>query len=117
MSKTPNLPTPQGRELGEALASFVDVEIAALESAGNPVPVRCAECAFRRGTVPNGCVPTLMDAVKTLFEGEIGFDCHLPGREGVPCGGYQILAQADAGGDRVSAPWQYSDESAKEPTP
>lgn len=66
MSLILNEPTPEGRALGEKLAEFCETEIAA-----NPDAVkleRCPTCAFRKGTHPNGCVPTVMDALKCIMD-------------------------------------------------
>lgn len=73
----PNVPTPQGRLLGEQMARLADVEEAAWRAAHpeRPPPLRCDDCAFRLGTAPNGCPGTLMDAVKCALEGE-PFFCH-----------------------------------------
>jgi hypothetical protein len=68
----PNLPTPQGEELGRELARITKKELER-QSPGTPPP--CDECAFVRGTIPNGCPSTLMDAVKCIVEGE-PFYCH-----------------------------------------
>ncbi len=51
----------------------------------------CPSCAFRRGTVPNGCLQTQMDALKAIVEG-VPFLCHAP-KDGRMCAGY-IAARA-----------------------
>lgn len=91
-----NLPTPEGAELGRHLARFADQE----EAKFADPPKRCHDCAFRAGTIPNGCEQTLMDAVKCTFEGE-PFYCHNGMRDGEPtrlCAGY-LLLRADRSGD------------------
>lgn len=76
---TPNLPTPEGAELGRELARLAD---SAYASSGRDT--RCEDCAFRLGTTPNQCAPTLMDAIKCVAEG-VPFNCHVTDR---PCGGW-----------------------------
>lgn len=77
--------TPQGRALGKSLATMATRGLAVMEEAGMP-DTRCASCAFREGTVPNGCPQTVLDALKCLAEG-VRFGCHAP-RDGSPCHGY-----------------------------
>lgn len=105
----PNRPTEEGRELGAHLARFADDAVRSLKADGVDVPERCASCAFRQGSVPNGCAPTLMDALKCLLEGKTFF-CHC-GSADAPhaCAGYAAIVAAD--GDRstpVRAPWSFT---------
>ena len=79
----PNLPTPEGRELGREMARLARVEH---QRQGGEEP--CHDCAFREGTDPNGCAPTLMDAIKCAFERE-PFYCHV--REGKLCTGWRLM--------------------------
>lgn len=51
----------------------------------------CASCASRRGTVPNGCLQTQLDFLKSVVEGD-RFCCHAP-RDGRLCAGF-IAARA-----------------------
>lgn len=82
----PNLPTEEGRELGREMARLAT--IGRLHSKNLPEP--CHDCAFL-GTRPNGCGPTLMDALKCALEGET-FYCHVD--DGKPCAGYLALKEA-----------------------
>ena len=88
-----NLPTPEGRELGRELARLADIaEARRLEQFPNAHP-RCGDCAFRAGTDPNGCVETLMDALKCVVEAD-PFFCHRHLRDGEPkqlCAGFAAL--------------------------
>lgn len=89
-----NLPTPEGMMLGRELARLADVEEARLRERFPRHHPRCDDCAFRLGTNPNGSVPTLMDAVKCVIEGD-PFYCHKTLRDGEPrhlCAGYAMLA-------------------------
>jgi hypothetical protein len=112
MTLIPNLPTPEGRALGEHLARFVRVEVEELQAAGRSVPEMCGTCAFLEGSDPNGCVPTVMDALKCVMEGG-RFLCHE--RDGA-CAGWAILRAAEPAAEPVEMPWMYSDEY-KEPGP
>ncbi|MGH7946165.1 MAG: hypothetical protein ACREF9_14300, partial [Opitutaceae bacterium] len=66
--------TPEGRELGALLVRLSQPEIARLAAEGEP-DERCPSCAFRLGTVPNGCPQTMLDAVKCIAE-FTPFYCH-----------------------------------------
>ena len=97
----PNVPTLEGAALGRELARLVDVaEAENLQRFPNQIP-RCDDCAFRLGTTPNQCAPTLMDAVKCLVESE-PFYCHKGVREGEAprrlCTGWMVLANEDWSG-------------------
>lgn len=114
-------PTPEGRVLGEQLARLTEVEMVKLRAKfpGHLEP--CGTCAFRRGTVPNGCPTTLMDAIKCAVEGDT-FYCH-EHRKGEPmqaCTGWLIAYTAMRSKPDVlkrmgnlTAPWEYT----REPTP
>ena len=95
----PNLPTEQGRALGRQLARLCDLaEAEDLKRFPDQRP-RCDDCAFRAGTVPNGCPETLMDAVKCMIEGK-PFYCHKGVREGERpkrlCGGWMAMVSQPA---------------------
>jgi hypothetical protein len=91
----PNVPTPEGRLLGEQRARLADYEEAAVRERFPRHHRRCGDCALRAGTIPNGCPETLMDVVKALVEG-VPFYCHKAttpdGEPRVLCAGYAILA-------------------------
>jgi hypothetical protein len=98
-SMKPNLPTPEGRALGRELARLCDGEI------GVGRDDRCSTCAFRSGTVPNGCAPTLMDALKCMME-RVPFYCHE--QEGKLCAGWREMLPGK-GEPAVAVPWAFSD--------
>jgi hypothetical protein len=98
--------TPEGRELGENIARLIQPAIEELAAMGEP-DVRCATCAFRAGTVPNGCAQTLMDAMKCVMEGSRVFLCHQDTSHQTVCHGYFAARFAGGAKDR-KVPWDYS---------
>lgn len=106
----PNLPTPEGRELGAHLVRLVEPDIAKLVEQG-VADLRCTTCAFRAGTMPNGCPTTVMDALKCAMEG-VPFYCHerkLPNGERDFCAGWYAWRES-SGWTKVKAFWPWSDE-------
>lgn len=75
MAKKHKRVTPEGEQLGRESARLIAPAIERLIAEGEP-DERCASCAFRLGTVPNGCVQTQMDAIKAAIEG-VEFRCHV----------------------------------------
>lgn len=108
MAKVRNLPTTEGRELGEQLARFVDKAEQDWREQRGCVPVRCPTCAFKKGSLPNGCVSTVMDATKCLIE-KVPFLCHHKIEEGTRtlCAGYLMLAGPTK--KPVECPWDFSE--------
>lgn len=111
--------SPEGRAIGEQQARMADGSIARLVAEGEP-DERCKSCAFVRGTVPNGCLQTQMDALKAVVEG-VPFLCHQADRKGWPCHGWYAARVAlrraeEARGHAltVACPWEFSppDEAA-----
>ena len=111
MPRNLNRPTPEGRLLGEQIARFADDAMSAKRAAAPAYPERCNSCAFRLGTVPNGCPTTLMDALKCVLEVE-PFMCHEvldDGREPVKvCAGWAAMLTPDR--EPVKVPWGFSTE-------
>jgi len=66
--------TPEGRALGESMARLYDIAEKRLGDKADP-DERCKTCAFRAGTVPNGCAQTQLDINKCAADG-IPFYCH-----------------------------------------
>jgi|SRR5580698_8835378 hypothetical protein len=105
----PNLPTPEGRALGAELARIADLEEEHQREKFPNAKPRCADCAFRAGSIPNGCPETLMDAVKALAECT-PFYCHHGLDSAQPtrlCAGYALLmgvtARRDDGDEQESS--------------
>lgn len=66
--------SPEGRAAGAIVARLADAECVALARDGE-ADERCKTCAFRAGTVPNGCAQTQLDVQKALLE-DVPFMCH-----------------------------------------
>lgn len=114
MALVKNRPTDLGREYGENLARFCDMAEADMRRQFPDHPERCKSCAFRAGTIPNGCEPTVMDATKCLLEG-LPFYCHeSKGDEKPLCAGWALMQTADH--KPVKAPWPFSDEIDSDPS-
>lgn len=64
----------EGRALGEQMARMYDIAAKRLGDEADEGE-RCKTCAFRAGTVPNGCAQTQLDISKCVAEG-IPFYCH-----------------------------------------
>lgn len=104
--KVRNRPTELGREFGEQLARLCDNA----EATTTTLHPRCATCAFRAGTLPNGCEATLMDALKCAMEGDTKFMCHE--RKGHACSGW-LMMRSDK---NIKLPWPFSDELPEQST-
>lgn len=105
--------TPEGRAAGFNLVRLTEPAIAELEREGEP-DERCKTCAFRLGTVPNGCLQTQLDAMKAVVEG-VPFLCHQADRKGWPCHGWYaarvaVQSAEKARGVKLQAtcPWEFS---------
>lgn len=107
-----NLPSPEGRALGEQIARFADAIEQRWRKELGWVPSRCSSCAFRKGTFPNGCLPTQADVTKCLLEDK-AFFCHQLPKDGSPmrlCGGFMLLRHRAS---KVPTPWAFSHEDDK----
>lgn len=112
-----NKPTKEGREIGVYLARWAD---AALEKQLQQFPNmrdRCASCAFRSGSFPNGCLDTVMDALKCVMEGA-EFMCHHDMIDDKPtevCAGWLAVWSESAtnGMPEQKAPWPFSHEDSQ----
>jgi hypothetical protein len=106
--------TPEGRALGEQMARMTEPAIAALVAEGE-ADERCKSCAFRAGTVPNGCLQTQMDVLKSVIEA-VQFNCHQHDKQGQACHGWYAarVAVRRAEGARgnplgvIECPWPFS---------
>ncbi len=91
--------TPQGQAMGNNAAMLADLGLARLANQGldqleGPGLRKdmCKSCACRPGTVPNGCLQTQMDFLKSVVEGQ-PFRCHAP-MDGKLCAGW-VRARAE----------------------
>ena len=105
--------TPEGRAMGAQMVRLVTPTIEQLARDGEP-DERCKSCAFRPGTVPNGCPQTQLDALKAVVEG-VPFTCHQADRRAWPCHGWYAARVAihraeKARGAPLKAecPWPFS---------
>lgn len=98
-----NRPTPEGEELGRELVRLIEPDVKRLEAEGVP-DARCSSCAFRLGTIPNGCPTTLMDALKCIMEGD-PFYCHMGDKP--LCHGW-LTSRANTPGESRPAPWDFT---------
>ena len=105
--------TPEGRALGEQMVRMTEPTIRSLERDGEP-DERCKSCAFRAGTVPNGCHQTQMDALKAVVDG-VPFLCHQADKKGWPCHGWYAARvairraqEARGAALAVTCPWDFS---------
>lgn len=85
--------TPQGRAMGKSASRLADLGRKRLEKAGltelKLARLRdemCKTCACRPGVVPNGCLQTQLDFLKSAAEGN-PFLCHAP-MDGRICAGW-----------------------------
>ena len=99
-----NLPSKEGEALGEHLARITEIELARLRQDFPNHKEPCGTCAFRRGTFPNRCSSTVMDALKCVMQKE-DFRCH---EDGKLCCGWMIAMKATAELPPMKAPWDYS---------
>ncbi|MBN3848188.1 hypothetical protein G3N58_15305 [Paraburkholderia sp. Ac-20342] len=113
---TPNRPSPEGYVLGAQLARLTDKAEPIVRAQFPDHKARCKSCAFTAGTFPNGCLPTVMDALKCTLDGT-PFHCHQEFDEnGTPtdlCAGWAIAAtQVDDRLRKILAPivneWELS---------
>lgn len=117
MTKQHNRVTPEGRICGEQLSRMTDIEVGKLIAEGEwTKDERCASCAFRHGTVPNGCPQTQLDALKCVMEHET-FNCHVA-RDGMPAGahicmGWFAAMHAAKKKPPVKMPWEFSEPDPK----
>jgi hypothetical protein len=101
--------TPEGKALGLQLIRLTAPALIRLLIDGEP-DGRCPTCAFRDGTVPNGCPQTTMDALKAVAE-DVPFMCHhKQPKNTVPCHGW-YAARVALKGAKFKVPYDFSHDS------
>ncbi len=107
----------EGKMIGEQMARLCDIEVKKLIRDGEwSEDERCKSCAFRAGTIPNGCVQTQMDTMKAILEHE-AFFCHSVDQVGSKvCAGWFASVQALKKAPKVVCPWDYSPPDDEYPT-
>lgn len=95
--------------MGEQMSRLCTIEALKLLAVGEwTEDERCASCAFRHGTVPNGCLQTQMDVMKSVLE-HSPFFCHAVAEPGTKvCAGWFASVQAVKDKPKVICPWPYS---------
>lgn len=90
--------TAEGQGIGRSVAKLAERGRALLSDKGlsglglpGARDDMCASCACRPDTVPNGCLQTQLDFLKSVVEG-VPFLCHAP-KDGRMCAGW-IAARA-----------------------
>lgn len=71
-----NRPTPEGFMVGTMLARWAREGEPAARLVEPTTPPMCKSCAFRQGTIPNGCPETVLDALRVIVEQNDDFYCH-----------------------------------------
>jgi hypothetical protein len=119
--------TPKGVAMGKNAARLAELGLKRLKDLGLDgleVPMlrneMCKTCACRSGVVPNGCLQTQLDFLKSAHEGR-PFLCHAP-KDGKMCAGW-VRVRAELVANPLPAEavalldkWKYSPSESEEPT-
>lgn len=111
--------TPEGQRMGRSAARLAELGRKRLEEFGlsdvkgpRLRTEMCKTCACQPGSVPNGCLQTQMDFLKSASEGK-PFLCHSP-LDGTLCAGW-VRARAELAANPLPpqavallAQWEYS---------
>ncbi len=100
-----NIPSVEGAEAGSQLARLTEKSTNELRLKFPKLKLPCGTCAFRRGTFPNRCAATVMDALKCVME-QTDFYCHE--EKGTLCHGWSICLSAVSDTPPIKVPWDYS---------
>lgn len=115
--------SPEGRALGVQMADMADRATAFLHQRDGEDDERCKSCAFTHGTVPNGCLQTQMDVMKSVVE-KIPFFCHQSDRKGWPCHGWYAVSALIQENEKTKGrlidqvgpcPWEFSPPDSDTP--
>ena len=119
--------TPKGIAMGSNAARLAELGLKRLKGLGLDgleAPMlrneMCKTCACRPGVVPNGCLQTQLDFLKSAHEGR-PFLCHAP-KDGKMCAGW-VRVRAELVAKPLPAEavalldkWEYSPSDSEEPT-
>ena len=106
--------SPEGYELGNALARFCDDAEPLARLRMPELAPRCQSCAFRAGKhLASGSPYTQMDALKCVVEGK-EFFCHQPEREGHLCSGWAMMMLTKTMPEFHKVPWDFSSSADRE---
>lgn len=120
--------TPQGQAMGKNASRMAELgraRLAALGLDGVQAPMMraemCKSCACQPGSVPNGCLQTQLDFLKSVHEGN-PFRCHAP-MDGKMCAGW-VRARAEVAANPLPPDvaalldkWEYSPPDTDESQP
>ena len=95
--------TPEGIKLGQTMARLADKSQVLLTAEGE-TDERCKSCAFRLGTVPNGCPQTQLDVFKAVVE-KVPFNCHQADKKGHICHGWYAVTNLIRRTEKVKGPF------------
>lgn len=109
----------EGKKIGHTMSRLADAGVVFL-SANDEPDTRCKTCAYRSGTIPNGCLQTQMDAMKATLEG-VAFQCHhvAKGKDKPLCHGWyasRVFLRISGAPMNQKTPWDFSppDERTKQ---
>ncbi len=119
--------TPKGIAMGRSATRLAELGLKRLKDLGLDKvaapglrPEMCKTCACRSGVVPNGCLQTQLDFLKSAHEGR-PFLCHAP-KDGKMCAGW-VRVRAELVANPLPAEavalldkWKYSPSESEEPT-
>jgi hypothetical protein len=122
-----NRVTPKGIAMGRNAARLAELGLERLKGLGLDgleAPMlrgeMCKTCACRPGVVPNGCLQTQLDFLKSAHEGR-PFLCHAP-KDGKMCAGW-VRVRAELVANPLPAEavalldkWEYSPSESGVPT-
>ena len=86
------------QDIGENIARITEPAIAMLAAIGLP-DERCRACTFRAGSLSNGCLNTVLDAIKCVMEGH-RIECRDGRRTGETCHGW-LAARVDLNSEKT----------------
>lgn len=81
--------SPEGVRAGKQMVRLIEPALTRLVAEGE-ADERCKTCAFREGTVPNGCIQTVADAMKAGLE-DVPFLCHQGNPPATICFGWYAM--------------------------